>query len=365
MGNRVNSSYVPFPPQPIPELTTQEKKLLAREDFVRIEPGEFEMGSPSGEPGRSDDERMHLVKITKPFYIGKFEVTVNQWNMLQSEALKRDEKFLLPDDLKELIIRLKKESESKAKIQPNPLALNPNDRVYTVKALEQVVSILEKKLEKNQEANKKKQQVLWTDKSIHAFSKKLEDFIRTRKFLPLTDVSYPQAKSFCWRRTEQAWKSSTIPKSMVFRLPTEAEWEYACRAGLPGVCGLEEGDTLSGMNANLDGGKKAYIIGKETYLINKEQLVSTAVTRSKYPPNIWGIHDMHGNVYEWCHDYYGSYPDAPTIDPLGPIRGRERVIRGGSFLSTAHQCRSAARHAVEPSWRGSEIGFRLVLGYPL
>ena len=365
MGNRVNSSYVPFPPQPIPELTTQEKKLLARDDFVRIEPGEFEMGSPSGELGRSDDERMHLVKITKPFYIGKFEVTVNQWNMLQSEALKRDEKFLLPDDLKELIIRLKKESESKAKIQPNPLALNPNDRVYTVKALEQVVLILRKKLENNQEAKKKKQSVLWTDVSIQAFLKKLENFIRARKFLPLTDVSYPQAKSFCWRKTEQAWKSSTIPKCMVFRLPTEAEWEYACRAGLPGVCGLEEGDKLSGMNANLDGGRKEYIIGEENYLINKGQLVSATVTRNKYPPNAWGIHDMHGNVYEWCHDYYGSYPSAQTIDPVGPIRGKDRVIRGGSFISTAHQCRSAARHAVEPSWRGSEIGFRLVLGYPL
>lgn len=365
-GSGVNSSYVPFPPQPAPELTPQEKKLLEREDFVRIEPGEFEMGSPSGESGHSDDERKHLVKITKPFYIGKFEVTVNQWNMLQPEGLKRDEKFFLPDDLKELVIRLKRESESKVKTNPNPLALNPNDRVYTVKVLEKVVLILEKKLEKNQEVKKKKQPVLWTNESIQAFLKKLEHFIRTRKFLPLTDVSYPQAKSFCWSRTEQAWKSSTIPKSMVFRLPTEAEWEYACRAGLLGVCGLEEGDKLSGMNANLDGGKKEYIIGNENYLINKEQLVSTAITRSKYPSNIWGIHDMHGNIYEWCHDYYGSYQDAPeTIDPLGPIRGKERVIRGGSFLSTAHQCRSAARHAVEPSWRGSEIGFRLVLGYPL
>ena len=361
----IDASYVPFPGKSVPKLTKAEKKLLDRDDFVRIEPGEFEMGSPDDEPGRSDDERRHLVKITKPFYIGKFEVTVNQWNMLQPEALKRDEKFFLPDDLKELIVRLKTESARKVKIQPNPLALNPNDRVYTVKALEQVVLILRKKLENNQEAKKKKQSVLWTDVSIQAFLKKLENFIRTRKFLPLTDVSYPQAKSFCWSRTEQAWKSSTIPKSMVFRLPTEAEWEYACRAGLPGVCGLEEGDKLSGMNANLDGGKREYIIGNENYLINKGQLVSATIPRSKYPPNIWGIHDMHGNVYEWCHDYYGSYQDAPTIDPWGPIRGKERVIRGGSFLSTAHQCRSAARHAVEPSWRGSEIGFRLVIGYPL
>lgn len=364
-GNGVNSSYVPFPPQPTPELTPQEKKLLEREDFVRIEPGEFEMGSPSDEPGHLDDESKHLVRIIRPFYIGKFEVTVNQWNMLQPSALKRDEEFFLPDDLKELVIRLKKESESKVQIKPNPLALNPNDRVYTGKALEQVVLILEKKLEKNKETKKKKRPALWTDISIQSSLKKLENFIRERKYLPLTDVSYPQAKSFCWSRTELAWKSSTIPKSMVFRLPTEAEWEYACRAGLSSVCGLEEGKTLSGINANLNGGKKEYIIGNESYLINKKQLVSITVSRNKYPPNIWGIHDMHGNVYEWCHDYYGSYPDAPTIEPLGPIRGKERVIRGGSFLRTAHECRSAARKSVEPSWRGSEIGFRLVLGYPL
>ena len=242
-------------------------------------------------------------------------------------------------------------------IKLNPLALNPNGQVYTVRILLQILSILQRKLKEEKEAEQKG--------SIQSYLKKLEKFIRERNNLPLTDISYPQAKSFCWRRTEQAWKSSTIPKSMVFRLPTEAEWEYACRAGLSGVCGLEEGNTLSGMNANLDGGKKGYIIGKENYLINKGQLVSATVTRDKYPPNAWGIHDMHGNVYEWCHDYYGSYSDVPAIDPLGPIRGRERVIRGGSFLRAAHACRSAARKSVEPSWRGSEIGFRMVLGYPL
>ena len=351
------SSYVPFPPQPVPELTPQEKKLLERDDFVRIEPGEFEMGSSSNEPGHSDDEIKHLVKITKPFYIGKFEVTVNQWNALQPQGLKRDGNFSLPDGLREVIIKVKQKYERKVSIKPNPLALNPNGQVYTVRILQQTLSILQRKLKEEKEAAQKG--------SIQSYLKKLEKFIRERNNLPLTDISYPQAKSFCWRRTEQAWKSSTIPKSMVFRLPTEAEWEYACRSGLPGVCGLEEGNTLSGMNANLDGGKKGYIIGKENYLINKGQLVSATVTRDKYPPNAWGIHDMHGNVYEWCHDYYGSYSDAPAIDPLGPIRGRERVIRGGSFLRAAHACRSAARKSVEPSWRGSEIGFRMVLGYPL
>ena len=365
-GPKTEFSYVPFPPKPVRELTGEEKKLLERDDFVKIEPGEFFMGSHDKEIGHQANETVHRVRITKPYYMGVSEVTIDQWNMLQPEALKRDEKFFLPDDLKELIIRLKKESESKVQIQPNPLALNPNDPVYTVKVLEQVVLTLRKKLEKNQEAKKKKQSVLWAPVSIQGFLKKLENFIRARKFLPLTDVSYPQAKSFCWRRTEQAWQAKTIPKDMVFRLPTEAEWEHACRAGLKGVCGLEEGDNLSGMNANINGGKKEFIIGETPYLINQKGLVSVGVSKTKYPANAWGIHDMHGNVYEWCYDYYEAYPvDSLTIDPMGPVRGKERVLRGGSFLSTAHGSRSAARHSVEPSWRGSEIGFRLVLGYPL
>lgn len=364
-ANGINTSYVPFPAKPIPKLTKAEKKLLEHEDFVRIEPGEFQMGSPPDEPGHLDDEIKHVVRITKPFYIGKFEVTVNQWNLLQPPILQRDGNFSLPEGLRELISQLNKEEGAKQKIKPNPLALNPNDRVYTVKTLERILSILQKKLSKTQGGEKaQKAKAPYTKTKL--FIKKLEDFIRVRKYLPITDVSYPQAKSFCWRRTEQAWNASTIPKSMVFRLPTEAEWEYACRGGLEGICGLEEGNKLSGMNANINGGKKGYIIGNENYLINQGKLVSSAITPTKYPPNSWGIHDMHGNLYEWCHDYYGPYSTAPErVDPLGPIRGKERVIRGGSFLRTAYECRSASRKSVEPSWRGSEIGFRLVLGYPL
>ena len=194
-GSGVNSSYVPFPPQPAPELTPQEKKLLEREDFVRIEPGEFEMGSPSGESGHSDDERKHLVKITKPFYIGKFEVTVNQWNMLQPEGLKRDEKFFLPDDLKELVIRLKRESESKVKTNPNPLALNPNDRVYTVKVLEKVVLILEKKLEKKPRSEEKKATGFMDERKYpsvlektRAFHSNKEISSADRRFLPPGEI---------------------------------------------------------------------------------------------------------------------------------------------------------------------------------
>ena len=104
--------------------------------------------------------------------------------------------------------------------------------------------------------------------------------------------------------------------------------------------------------------------GREEYIDAKKKLVHANREKMIYPANAWGIYDMHGNVFEWCQDYYASYPDQAT-DPSGPIRGKERVRRGGSFLRSAHQSRSAARHSVEPSWRGSETGFRLVIGFPL
>jgi len=86
-----------------------------------------------------------------------------------------------------------------------------------------------------------------------------------------------------------------------------------------------------------------------------------------YPANAWGVYDMHGSVMEWCYDFYGAYPDGnlSRVNPMGPIRGTSRVVRGGSFIRTAHQARSAKRFKYEASYRGSEVGFRYVLGLPL
>jgi formylglycine-generating enzyme required for sulfatase activity len=359
----MQASYVPFPPKPVRELTGKEKKLLDRADFVRIEPGEFLMGSPEHEIGHQATEAIHKVRITKPYYMAVSEVTIDQWNKLQPKILWKDESFFLTEDTKKAIKRLKKElPEEKSK----ELMLNPDERVYTVEILEKIVPIIQGKLDSAKNATKKKRKITWAIGNIELALKEVRSLINYRKYLPVTGVSYPQAKSFCWRRTEIAWRAAKIPKDMVFRLPTEAEWEYACRAGLKGVCGLEDGDKLSGMNANINGGKKEFIIGEKTYLINRKGLVSVGVSKTKYPANAWGLHDMHGNVYEWCYDFYDAYPtDEWTIDPIGPIRGKERVLRGGSFIRTAYDSRSAARRSVEPSWRGSETGFRLVLGYPL
>tara|TARA_Y100001934_G_scaffold3070_1_gene4654 strand:- start:8587 stop:9744 length:1158 start_codon:yes stop_codon:yes gene_type:complete len=357
------STYVPFPPVAVPELSPKDLKLLKRDDFVRIEPGLFRMGSPDDEDGRMADEKIHTVTITKPYYIAKYEVTIELWNKLLPPLLKRDEKFYLTEEVERSFIRLR-DIEKKAKSTPKSLQLDPTKGEFTIESLEEILSIFEKRLAQQKADAEKKKEVSWPPKEMDAALKQFKKFLRRRQNLPITFVSYPQAKSFCWRLTELAWRESSIPREMIYRLPTEAEWEYACRAGLTGVSGLEDGYQLSGINANVDGSKREDIIGKVQYLIAKKKLVHGNREKMIYPANAWGIFDMHGNVFEWCHDFYGPYPDQST-DPTGPIRGKKRVRRGGSFVRSAHQSRSASRHSVEPSWRGSETGFRLVIGYPL
>ena len=357
------STYVPFPPVAVPELSPKDLKLLKRDDFVRIEPGLFRMGSPDDEDGRMADEKIHTVTITKPYYIAKYEVTIELWNKLLPPLLKRDEKFYLTEEVERSFIRLR-DIEKKAKSTPKSLQLDPTKGEFTIESLEEVLSVFEKRLAQQKADAEKKKEVSWPPKEMDAALKQFKKFLRRRQNLPITFVSYPQAKSFCWRLTELAWRESSIPREMIYRLPTEAEWEYACRAGLTGVSGLEDGYQLSGINANVDGSKREDIIGKVQYLIAKKKLVHGNREKMIYPANAWGIFDMHGNVFEWCHDFYGPYPDQST-DPTGPIRGKKRVRRGGSFVRSAHQSRSASRHSVEPSWRGSETGFRLVIGYPL
>ena len=357
------STYVPFPPVAVPELSPKDLKLLKRDDFVRIEPGLFRMGSPDDEDGRMADEKIHTVTITKPYYIAKYEVTIELWNKLLPPLLKRDEKFYLTEEVERSFIRLR-DIEKKAKSTPKSLQLDPTKGEFTIESLEEILSIFEKRLAQQKADAEKKEEVSWPPKEMDAALKQFKKFLRRRQNLPITFVSYPQAKSFCWRLTELAWRESSIPREMIYRLPTEAEWEYACRAGLTGVSGLEDGYQLSGINANVDGSKREDIIGKVQYLIAKKKLVHGNREKMIYPANAWGIFDMHGNVFEWCHDFYGPYPDQST-DPTGPIRGKKRVRRGGSFVRSAHQSRSASRHSVEPSWRGSETGFRLVIGYPL
>lgn len=134
-------------------------------------------------------------------------------------------------------------------------------------------------------------------------------------------------------------------------LPTEAEWEYACRAGT--TTPYNTGNDLNTSQANFD--------ENYTYKVNVKE-ISTNSTKpvGSYAQNKWGLYDMHGNVSEWCKDWYGSYVKLDQTNPKGPATGTAHIIRGGGWRRNAQFCRSAIRGSFFPARRDDNIGFRLV-----
>jgi formylglycine-generating enzyme required for sulfatase activity len=143
--------------------------------------------------------------------------------------------------------------------------------------------------------------------------------------------------------------------SMRYRLPTEAEWEYACRAGSDTA--FSTGERLTRNDANFDA----------RYPYPGEAPAEPAGTTRRvgsYPPNAWGLYDLHGNVWEWTNDWYGPYEAGPQSDPRGAAAGTRRVIRGGSFHFDANSARCALRYSHSPQDKGFSLGFRVV-GEPI
>lgn len=156
---------------------------------------------------------------------------------------------------------------------------------------------------------------------------------------PIDTVSWRQCKEFC----DKAGNG--------FRLPTEAEWEYACRAGT--ATPFDFGVSLNGSKANCSGGAEPYGI-----LVSGPNSFGSKRVAS-YQRNPWGIYDMHGNLFEWCADYYAEYPDGDTTDPKGPERGDVRVVRGGCWNYAPKMCRSAFRSRKDPVSADTHTGFRV------
>jgi len=158
---------------------------------------------------------------------------------------------------------------------------------------------------------------------------------------PVEQVSWEDAVEFCK-------KLSGLPEEKaagrVYRLPTEAEWEYACRAG----------------------SKTAYSFGESSKSLGDYAWFGSNSNNQTHPvgekkANAWGLHDMHGNVWEWCSDWYGEYPKSAVSDPVGPREGSIRVFRGGGWFNVAADCRSARRSRDSPSLRYDSLGFRVAL----
>jgi len=181
---------------------------------------------------------------------------------------------------------------------------------------------------------------------------------------PVEGVSWLDASNYCAVRTAQERAAGLIPTNWVYRLPTESEWEYACRAGT--ATALFLGSTLHSQQANF-AGTTEYDSTAGSISNPSGVYLQTTVPVGNYAPNGWGLYDMAGNVFEWCQDWYGAYPTGSvTNDPQGPVTGSNRVYRGGGWPSSGYLCRSAQRNSVSPSNKTTSfgfyaIGFRVVL----
>ena len=153
---------------------------------------------------------------------------------------------------------------------------------------------------------------------------------------PVESVSWEDAQAFI------AELNATEPGA-TYRLPTEAEWEYAARAGSTAAYAF--GDDAAQLDAHAWYADNA---GDITHPVGEKQ------------PNAWGVHAMHGGVWEWVQDRYGPYPSEAAAESVGPPPGNRRVLRGGSWLSPAEDCRAASRSHAHPAFRGAHVGFRLV-----
>ncbi|MBC8426491.1 SUMF1/EgtB/PvdO family nonheme iron enzyme [bacterium] len=248
----------PMQPKPPSGVTAEREITNSLGMKLKLIPaGEFQMGSPESEENRwSDEGPQHRVRITRPFYLGVYEVT---------------------------------QSEYEAVMGSNP-----------------------------------------------------SKFKGAR--LPVETVSWEEAMDFC--------RKLSATEGVEYRLPTEAEWEYACRAGT--TTPFSFGSSLNGDQANCDGNYPYGTLTKGAY---KKQ----TVTVGSYAANAFGLYDLHGNVWEWCSDWYDGkyYAGSPVDDPTGPTGGSRRVCRGGSWDGDARGCRAANRDRYVPSYRYGSLGFRL------
>jgi len=257
--------------------------------MVRIPAGRFVMGSGKDEADRREDEVQHEVTITSPFYMGVYEVIQRQYYDI-----------MLPD-------------------------FNHDEWQYWRGPLHAGGAFFYRE---------------WPARFVYTGGK-----LKPR--YPMECVTWHKAVEFCQKITERERKAGRLPKGYVYRLPTEAEWEYACRAGTKGPYNVEG-----------DGKSKDYLKTFANMHADKTMLVG------QKKPNAWGLYDMHGNVYEWCWDWYGPYPAGKARDPAGPGQGKEKVARGGCWSSDdTHFLRSASRYKFTPDVNFYAIlGFRVVLG---
>jgi formylglycine-generating enzyme required for sulfatase activity len=282
-----------------------------------IAPGSFTMGSPASEPGHRDDEAQFQVTLTHGYWMGATEVTVAQWRDVMGTDLRQHLTDVINDDT----------------LYDFP------DRKATIRDF----------------------MGMSRDVDVGKYLANEADD------LPMYFTSWNDATAFCEKLTERERKAGRLPAGYKYTLPTEAQWEYAARAGTteatfagPLVVVGKTAPVLDGIawyGADSPDGYSGKSLGST--------VVAGPRTVATKQSNPWGLYDMNGNLWEWCSDWYGPYPTGSVIDPKGPPTGTGtyRVNRGGSWGSGPTDERSANRaknpQAEASAWRG----FRLTLSF--
>ena len=188
----------------------------------------------------------------------------------------------------------------------------------------------------------------FTWKKLH-FAQSVDD--------PVVVVTWSDAVAFC------AWMSKR--EGMTYRLPTEAEWEYACRAGTNSRFNTGDGDEDLKIAGNIADASLKKKWADASWAMTWDDRFPFTAPVGKFRANAFGLHDMHGNAWEWCSDWYGEdyYAKSPTQDPQGPATGKERIARGGAWSTQPKFCRSAFRDWHEPGYRSDCVGFRVVASW--